>query len=251
MAKGRKSALTTITATADMPAEQSADQGDPPSQLQANPAPAGRAQRPSNRKAAEKPAVYSTYSLLLFSPSRAQQQQPSLFPRLLHVSPGLLGLARSFRLLIQDCRPGVLPGIGCEDTPLYAARRGSSTKMHGRDAHGRGTRGRADRGHGARGRGTLVTPPTQAHPAPLVEDLIPEVPIRPAPPVEPVAPIPSVTPVPPPLPPPLSVVPVSESPAPPAAPVPLPEASAAPAFPTVPIGAEHFQQLMQLIATAL
>ncbi|XP_058111211.1 probable LRR receptor-like serine/threonine-protein kinase At3g47570 [Magnolia sinica] len=69
--------------------------------------------------------------------------------------------------------------------------------------------------------------------------------------VEPIVPIPSVAPVPPPIPPPQLAVPVLEAPVPPTAPVPPPEASAAPAFPIVPIGAEHFQQLMQLIATVL
>ncbi|XP_058068353.1 classical arabinogalactan protein 9-like [Magnolia sinica] len=78
-----------------------------------------------------------------------------------------------------------------------------------------------------------------------------EVPIHPVPPVEPVVSAPLVAPVPPPIPPPQSTILVTEAPTPSAAPVPPPEASAAPAFPTVPIGVEHFHQLMQLVATVL
>ncbi|XP_058075815.1 uncharacterized protein LOC131224310 [Magnolia sinica] len=77
------------------------------------------------------------------------------------------------------------------------------------------------------------------------------VPIRPIPPVEYVAPVPPVALVPPPIPPPQPVVPFTEARIPLVAPMPPPEVSVAPAFPILPIGAEHFQQLMQLVATAL
>ncbi|XP_058076903.1 actin-binding protein wsp1-like [Magnolia sinica] len=68
----------------------------------------------------------------------------------------------------------------------------------------------------------------------------------------PIQPIPPVTPGPPPIPLPQPAVPVTKAPVAPVPPpippprpvVPVTEASVTPAFSTVPIGAEHFQQLM-------
>ncbi|XP_058106955.1 uncharacterized protein LOC131250689 [Magnolia sinica] len=73
-----------------------------------------------------------------------------------------------------------------------------STMMCGRDTHSHDTCVRGARGRGARG-----THLTRAHPSPVVEDLIPEVPIQPVPPVDP---------VPPSIPPPQSAVPITEAP---------------------------------------
>ncbi|XP_058111577.1 pollen-specific leucine-rich repeat extensin-like protein 2 [Magnolia sinica] len=105
---------------------------------------------------------------------------------------------------------------------------------------------RGARGRGACGRGARDTRSTRAHPAPAIEDPIPKVLIQP-----PIAPVPPVAPVPPPVLPSEPAVLVTESLAPSAAPVPPPEASAAPVFPTMSVGAEHFQQLMQAITAAL
>ncbi|XP_058087560.1 actin cytoskeleton-regulatory complex protein pan1-like [Magnolia sinica] len=116
---------------------------------------------------------------------------------------------------------------------------------------GHGARGRGNRGRGAHGRGTRDTCPTRAHPTPIVEDSIPEVLIQSAPPVEPIVPASSIAPVPPLVPPPQPTVPITEAPTPSAAPIPPSEVSVAPAIPTVPIGVEHFQQLVQLVATTL
>ncbi|XP_058103465.1 uncharacterized protein LOC131247039 [Magnolia sinica] len=77
---------------------------------------------------------------------------------------------------------------------------------------------------------------TRAHPAPAIEDPALEVLI-----------LPLVVPISPPEP----AVPVSEAPALSAAPVPPPEASAALAHPTVLVGVEHFQQMMQAVTAIL
>ncbi|XP_058082363.1 uncharacterized protein LOC131230456 [Magnolia sinica] len=104
-----------------------------------------------------------------------------------------------------------------------------------------GARGQGARGYGAYGRGTHDTYSTQAHPAPILEDLILEVLIQPlVKPVPPIAPIPPVPPVPPVVPPSKPIALVTKAPAPSTALVPPPEASVAPAFltnhqPAVPV----------------
>ncbi|XP_058092383.1 uncharacterized protein LOC131238802 [Magnolia sinica] len=94
------------------------------------------------------------------------------------------------------------------------------------------TRERGAHGHGTRGRGARVAPVPPLIPPPQLAVPVTEAPVAPVPPPHP-------------------VVLVTEAPTPSVAPMPPPEASVAPAFLTVPIRVEHFQQLMQLVRTAL